>query len=291
MAWTTPTVRATGYLVTASDWNTDIVNNLAYLKGEAGLDIELEDDVIPSAGTERVGLSTAPWDEGHFDKLFAGPRYTLHRFIRRQNIPLTQQDFGTVASDYQIGQETHGTGALGRGGTNQAVLAVTENGAGDSMLYNEAEQNNAQDTSFNTGRNPYLRAEFAVNRPSGSNEVFIGFRTTRNGAARPLPAAESYACFMFTGAIWVFECGDASGNQDTSGSQTITADTRYVVEILIIGGTSVECYLNGVLVDTLTTGLPTGDLDWQILLLTDGSGGANVARLTCCDPEFQEDLS
>lgn len=36
MAWTTPTVRATGDLVTASIWNGDVVNNLKYLHGDAG---------------------------------------------------------------------------------------------------------------------------------------------------------------------------------------------------------------------------------------------------------------
>lgn len=36
MAWTTPTTRSTGYVVLASDWNTDIVNNLLYLHGDAG---------------------------------------------------------------------------------------------------------------------------------------------------------------------------------------------------------------------------------------------------------------
>jgi hypothetical protein len=31
MAWTTPTTRATGDLITSSIWNTDLVNNLLYL--------------------------------------------------------------------------------------------------------------------------------------------------------------------------------------------------------------------------------------------------------------------
>jgi len=33
MGWTVPTVRTTGDLITASIWNTDIVNNLAALQG------------------------------------------------------------------------------------------------------------------------------------------------------------------------------------------------------------------------------------------------------------------
>src|SRR5687767_11211551 len=34
MAWTTPTTRTTGDLITAAIWNTDLVDNLAYLKTE-----------------------------------------------------------------------------------------------------------------------------------------------------------------------------------------------------------------------------------------------------------------
>lgn len=36
MAWTTPTVRATGDLITASIWNGDLGDNLKYLHGDAG---------------------------------------------------------------------------------------------------------------------------------------------------------------------------------------------------------------------------------------------------------------
>lgn len=36
MAWTTPTTRATGDLITAAIWNTDLVNDSKYLHGDAG---------------------------------------------------------------------------------------------------------------------------------------------------------------------------------------------------------------------------------------------------------------
>lgn len=35
MAWTTPSTRSTGTLITASIWNTDLTDNLIYLKGVA----------------------------------------------------------------------------------------------------------------------------------------------------------------------------------------------------------------------------------------------------------------
>lgn len=37
MSWTGPTTRATGDVITAAIWNTDIVNNLLYLHGDSGL--------------------------------------------------------------------------------------------------------------------------------------------------------------------------------------------------------------------------------------------------------------
>lgn len=37
MAWTAPTTRATGDLITASIWNTDLTDNLAYLKTQTDL--------------------------------------------------------------------------------------------------------------------------------------------------------------------------------------------------------------------------------------------------------------
>lgn len=286
MSWTTPTVRAYGYLVTASDWNTDLVDNLAFLKGEAGEDIDFEDDIIGKAGTEKVGLATAPWAEGHFDKLFAGPRCAIHKAIRE--ITLAWED--DSSANYSIQIPTTGSGTFAMGGFGQARLAVANNAVGTVYVRGIAEQNNALDNSFNAGRSPYVRQEFAVSSNTADAEAFLGFRTTP-GTARPLPAAEKYAGFQWTGAIWVFECGDGAGNQDTSATQTINVDTRYVIEILIVSATKVEVYLNGVLIDTFTTGLPTGDLEWTSLLLTDGGGGATNSYMTLGKVILQEDLS
>lgn len=285
MAWTTPTVRATGELMTASIWNTDIVDNLAYLKGEAGVDITLEDDVVPSAGSERIGLASAPWDEGHFDKLYAGPRAALHKFIRE--VTIEWSDLSVVA--YQITEATTGGGAFDDGGFGQSVLKVDNDGAGTVYVKQKAEQSSALDVSFNASRSPYYRQEFAIDRNVADTKIFIGLRQTP-GVALPLPAAENYAGLIWTGAVWTFQTGDGAGNFDQSGNQTINVDTRYVVEILIISATSVEVYLNGVLIDTLTD-VPTGDMDWSVLLLSDGGGGATDTHLTVGKLLLQEDLS
>lgn len=288
MSWTTPTVRATGYLVTASDWNTDIVDNLAYLKGEAGENIELEDDVVPSAGTERSGLATAPWAEGHFVKLFAGPRYAVHKYIREVVINWEPDN---IAS-YQIFKDEGGVspGVWSMGGTGQAVLAVPDDAVSQIYIANQVEQASAQDTSFNIGRSPYGRFEFAINNSDIATDVFIGFRETP-GVAVPLAAAENFAGLYWNGNIWVFYHGDGAGNTDNSGALTVNANTRYVLELLVVSATRVDYYLNGVLWSSVAD-LPTGDVEWTELLLSDGAGGGgDVSRLTMGRIILQEDLS
>jgi len=284
MSWTTPTIRATGYLVTASDWNTDIVNNLAYLKGEAGLDIEFEDDIVPAA-SERCGLSTAPWSEGHFDKLYAGPRYALHRFVRELIINWESDAFGT----YNLNPGTPGAGgSVDMGGLGQCVLGITDNASGSAYFEPIPEQNSALDVSFNASRSPYYRQEFAVDANRSNASAFIGLRQTP-GSQPPVSASEHAFGLVWTGAIWQFQSMNAS-TVDASGTQSISVNTRYVVEMLLIAGTSVECYLNGVLVDTLTV-VPTGDLEWSCLFESDGGGGATTAHLTLGKAILQEDLA
>ena len=60
MAWTTPTTRSTGYVVTASNWN-EIVNDLRYLKGLDG-PVAIENAItltqIASPGASAGGTVT-----------------------------------------------------------------------------------------------------------------------------------------------------------------------------------------------------------------------------------------
>ncbi|GAH73306.1 unnamed protein product, partial [marine sediment metagenome] len=258
----------------------DLVNNLAYLKGQAGVDVALEDDVVPSAGTERVGLETAPWAEGHFDKLYAGPRAALHKFIRE--VVVNWEDDGSA--NYSMQTPTTGSGTFSMGGFGQAVLEIANDAVGTVYVRGIAEQNNALDNSFNASRSPYYRQEFAIDRNAADTGVFIGLRQTP-GVALPISASEHAFGLVWTGAMWQFQSMNAS-TVDASGTQTINVDTRYVVEFLLISETSVECYLNGTLIDTLTV-VPTGDLEWSVLLETDGGGGGTSTYLTLGKPILQ----
>lgn len=282
MAWTTPTIRATGYLVTAADWNTDIVDNLAYLKGEAGVDIVLEQDVVPDAGTERIGLSTNPWDEGHFNKLFAGPRCAIHKFVREeiQNWQATDN----------LGGASGGGGNQNLAGDGQYLLLVDDDVNGsNAYVSNDNADANAKATAYNASRNPYGRFEFCNEAVKACQQVFIGFRTTPDHSP-PSSSSESMAGLWLDNSTWFVETSNGTSGTTGAISQP-TEGNRHVLEILITSATSVEFYLDGVLVKTLTGTLPTGDLYWTAILYSEGSGGVGEhSYLTLGQFQFQEDL-
>ncbi len=291
MAWTTPTVRATSDLITASIWNTDIVDNLKYLKGQTGT-ISLEGNPVPSASTKTVGTSALPWGAGHFYALYAGPRYAVHKSLRTQTF-LWNSKYSVDDSldEYQVDK----AGDVKIAGPGQVRLSVNGGSAGQAWFANSAEVNNGADTSFNGNRNPYFKVELTYSDKANANiSSFHGLRTTRNGTAMPLPAAESYAGLEWTGAIWVFQnaAGGGAGQMATSGNMAayITNNQRFVLEIYINGGVSVEYWINGVLLYTATTYVPTADMDWQHLGDSDG-GGAGDVRITVGEQITQEDLS
>lgn len=281
MSWTTPTIRATGYLVTASDWNTDIVDNLAYLKGEAGLDIEIEDDLVPSAGTETIGKSTAPWDEGHFDKLYAGPRCAIHKFVREEIVNWQSKD--------NLGGASGGGGNQDLAGDGQYYLVVDDDGAGsNAYVSNDNADTNAKETAYNASRSPYGRFEFNLDTLKSCQTMFIGFRTTP-GHSEPA-GAEKYAGLKLQSSTYSVVVSD--GTAASHGISSPTINVRHVLEILIVAATKVEFYIDGVLVYTHTTKLPTGDLYWTAFLYSNGTGGVGEKTyLTLGQFQIQEDLS
>lgn len=86
MAWSTPTTRATGYVVTAANWN-EFVNDLRYLKGLDGA-VAIENAITltqiatpsaPSAGTTRMYVKTdgsvVKQDSSGFESALGGGFY------------------------------------------------------------------------------------------------------------------------------------------------------------------------------------------------------------------------
>lgn len=283
MAWTTPTVRATSDLITASIWNTDIVDNLKYLKGQSGT-ISLEGDPVPSASTKKVGTSALPWGAGHFYALYAGPRYAVHQSVRQVDIIWANKDIGEEQIDTH---ESVANSSIAADGSGQAVLIVDDNASAYVYTVLDAEVDGL-DNDFNGSRSPYYRQEFAINQSVANSTVFLGLRQTP-GEDLPNYAAENFFALEWTGAIWIFHTGNGT-DQDVSNTQSINENTRYVIELFVIAGVGVECWLNGVLIDTLTV-IPTGALKWSVLLESDGGGGATQSKLTIGKSVLQEDLS
>lgn len=58
MAWVTGTTRLTGYVVTAADWNQDVIANLAYLKGQASVATAFENSVTVALTLAVTGVTT-----------------------------------------------------------------------------------------------------------------------------------------------------------------------------------------------------------------------------------------
>lgn len=73
MAWSTPSTRAVGYLVTAATWNQDVVANPIYLKGQVGVvAIEAGMTVAGTVAVNNAGGTDAVIAETGIDRSSAG---------------------------------------------------------------------------------------------------------------------------------------------------------------------------------------------------------------------------
>jgi hypothetical protein len=271
MAWTATAHQSTGTLITATLWD-NVQDNLAYLKGQAGT-IDIENQIqIPSV-------------------LFDGGYY-IPKNIREVTLNWEDDD---VSANYQVTKRESGVGAsVHDGGTGQIVIEITGNSDGDAGMENEAAQNSALSTAFAAARHPYGRFEFAIDDTptnlAAFGAAFIGFRQTL-GDDVPDATLENFAGFWYyRSAIGIYPAvGD--GAAQTSGTVlSFAASTRYIVEIYITGS-SVEFWVNGVLLYEATTHLPTGALEWQILFDSGGGGGAVTKHMTVGKAILQENLA
>ena len=58
MAWVTGTTRSTGYVISAADWNQDVIANVAYLKGQASVATAFENAVTVALTLGVTGATT-----------------------------------------------------------------------------------------------------------------------------------------------------------------------------------------------------------------------------------------
>jgi len=139
MAWTSPTTRATGYVVLASTWNNEVVNNTAYLHGDAG-QISLSDAYanLSVGGPTGSNFSGAqPGDGGYISQTgefasfctaavqaFAAGAITdtVQRWSVDSNGQMVWGAGGASAVDLRIKRAAAG------------ILAIDQNGAGKGNI-------------------------------------------------------------------------------------------------------------------------------------------------------------
>lgn len=92
MSWVTPTSRATSFLVTAAVWNQDVVDNVKYLKGQAGT-VVLEDYLQINQDSRALLLGATPW---------ARIRWTAAAIVEVRN---------GADTDYAVLRSAKGTGS------------------------------------------------------------------------------------------------------------------------------------------------------------------------------------
>jgi len=289
MSWPSggPTQRNYGDLITSSIWNTDLRDALRYLKGMDG-QVTLEDDLIPNTAALTIGESANPWGQGHFYDLYAGPRYAVHKNIREVTIDWMTDDIGAqIDGD---GGPLVGSGTIDFSG-HQAVLQINDDVVGSYYyICQKAASTGGKATTWNPSRYPYGRFEFSLDGTKDLQEVYIGFRQTPS-STNPSGATENLALLYMSSSSWGTEVSAGSGGA-TSGESAPADDTRHVLEIYINGASSVEFWLDGSLIHTHSSNLPTGELYWFAQFYSDGSGsGGADSYLTIGRIILQENLS
>lgn len=245
--------RATGTLITESIWNSDIVDNLNYFKGLAG-PVLIQESISLSAGKSVTA-----------DKMYAGIcRYTVHKGTVREVV------YNFESGD-NLGGGSGGGGNQGLAGTGNYYLLIDDDVDGsNAYICQGAEVGGSKDTSWNVSRNPYYRIEFCIDSVKACQIAFLGFRRTPSGNVPP--SNEVHAGLWLNNSTWFVGTGDGESATSPISNQP-AANQRHVLEIIITSGVNVKFYIDGVLEATMTSNIPTGDLEWGGLLYSEGTGG------------------
>ncbi len=281
MGWTTPTQRATGFLVTATVYNTDLIDNLAFLKGQTGV-VDFEAGLISDThNTDDLGSAAVEWQDIYGVRLHAGRQRVGGNFRESR---FTMED--ASVANHQIGSTATGAGgSAGAGGAGQLQMQSDRSQVNSIRLDPDTEQNSTIDTAWTVSKMPYFRHEFGMATDSSNIKVFIGFRQTVGAG---LPTTENHAGIQWTGTEW--QETHSGGTQGTTALATApSAAARNVVEVYVNSSTDLEIWINGVRETVITTNLPTGTLEWSLLVISDG-GGAGNEIYTVGQALLQEDL-
>ena len=170
-------------------------------------------------------------------------------------------------------------------GSGQVLLEVTDNIADFEAVETNPEAAGSLGNEFTPARTPRWVGKIAVDSFDAHVTMFHGLRETL-GDAIPL-AAEHHAGFNWNGTNFRAVSSDGAVIEATNLT-TPTVNVQVTLEVIIIGGVEVEFYIDGILVATHSTRVPTNTLDWQHELVTAGAGGGDAIDVTIRDGWCQE---
>lgn len=175
-----------------------------------------------------------------------------------------------------------GTGDIQTGGSGQGVAGVRMNSVSYAGVENNVDITGGLNSSFNCARTIKMHQTVSINQFHANGHMFIGVRETLGNAIPTVGGAENYAGFIWDGT----NCRVESSNGGGVGQSTIitspTINQQYSIEIQIYGSKRVDFYCNGVLVGSHSTanGIPSGYVDWQRLMVSDGGGDSSYMYMT-----------
>jgi len=176
-------------------------------------------------------------------------------------------------------------GVVALSGGAAATLKVDEDQVGTARIDQLAEVTSALSDAFTPARCPRGIIQLSTNNFDPVVDMFWGLRQTL-GAAVPA-ATEHHAGFTWNGTNLIATSDDGTASQ-TTNLTTPTTDVLHTYELIIVGGVQVEFYVDGVLVATHATRVPTNALDWTYLLESAGGGAAADVVNTIKESAYQE---
>lgn len=188
-----------------------------------------------------------------------------------------------VSGNANINRGTGSGGAINDGGTGQVVLSTGATVSDYAWIGNNTDVTGALASTFNPQRTPRYCVQFSANIFEADTYMFFGLRTTQ---PTTIPTTENHVGFIWDGTN--FKTSNADGStQVTHILTTPAANQQHQLDILTYGGVKIEFYVDGQLVVTETTYLPTGELQFQDLLYNDGTtppasaAYVTIRRMSC----------
>jgi len=196
-----------------------------------------------------------------------------------------KKDWAALIASSNLATRTAVGGSVTAGGAGQSVLRINDNAVDASGVENPADAAGGLDSSWTPARTPRYCQQVSFNALRATTTAFYGLRETL-GAAIP-GAAEEHAGFDWNGANFRAVSGDGAVQEATNLTAPSTG-AQHQLEVIVFGSVSVEFYVDGKLVATHVTRVPSAALDFQEYEISDGGGGATTSDVTLRNGFIQE---